>query len=169
MRVRSDTATDLRAVFAAFPTRVVAVCGLPDGAPVGMTVSTFTPVSLDPPLLSLCIQRSSTTWPQLRRSPALGVTVLGEDHEHAALQLSSRSADRFAGTEVHATGSGAVVLPRSCAWFDCTLRTEHPAGDHLIAVLHIDDRGTSDEVRPLVVHASRFRRLAPPTSRPQES
>jgi hypothetical protein len=61
----------LRRVFSAFPSGVTAVSALIDGRPVGIAASSFTSVSLDPPLVSVCIAHSSTTWPaQFARSPA---------------------------------------------------------------------------------------------------
>ena len=166
--MRSETTADLRTVFGAFPTGVAAVCGRDGDEPVGMTVSTFTPVSLDPPLLSLCVQRTSATWPRLRQAAALGVSILGEHHGPAGLQLSSTTGDRFAGLETRTAGSGSVFLSDPCAWFDCTLEAEHPAGDHVIALLRIDGCGRSASVAPLVVHGSRFRRLDALPSRTQE-
>lgn len=159
-RTRHDPApTELRRVFAAFPSGVVAVCAAVDGRPVGMAVSTFSPVSLDPPLISLCIRRTSTTWPRLRRARALGVSILSADHERAGRQLAATTGDRFAGLATATAPSGAIHVRGSCAWFDCALEAEHPAGDHVIAVLRIDRSGLSGQTAPLVFHASRFRRL----------
>jgi flavin reductase (DIM6/NTAB) family NADH-FMN oxidoreductase RutF len=64
----------LRQAFGCFPSGVLALSGVrADGTPVGMAVSAFVPVSLDPPLVQVCIQRSSTTWPLLRELPRLGL------------------------------------------------------------------------------------------------
>jgi flavin reductase (DIM6/NTAB) family NADH-FMN oxidoreductase RutF len=151
---------NLRTVFGAFPSGVAAVCALRNNKPVGMAVSTFTPVSLDPPLISLCIQQTSTTWPQLREASVLGVSILSVDHEDAARQLSLKTGDRFAGLETLTAPSGALHLKESCAWFHCTVHSELAAGDHLIVLLHIVESGHRDLGSPLVFHASRFRRLA---------
>ena len=72
------TAAHLRASFACFPSGVAAVCALIDGEPVGMVMSSFTSVSLDPPLVSVCVDLNSSTWPRLRSAPWLGVSILGE-------------------------------------------------------------------------------------------
>lgn len=68
--LNEDKATLLRRAFGCFPTGVAAVCAVAETGPVGMAVSSFTSVSLEPPLLSVCMQNSSTTWPTLRRRPA---------------------------------------------------------------------------------------------------
>lgn len=67
----SDAAR-LRQAFGFFPSGVTAVCGLADGRPAGLTASSFTSVSLDPALVSVCLAKTSTTWPVLRRLPGLG-------------------------------------------------------------------------------------------------
>lgn len=78
----------LRRAFAQFPSGVVAVCAHIDRQPVGLAVSTFVPVSLNPPLVSISIRHESATWPRLRRAPRLGINVLGEGQEHIARTLA---------------------------------------------------------------------------------
>ena len=151
----------LRVAFGHFPSGVAAVCACDDTAPVGMAVSTFVPVSLEPPLIALCIQGSSRTWPVLRELPWLGVSVLSEDHDGAARALASRDGDRFAGVEHTTAGSGAIRIAGSAAYFECSLAQESSAGDHLIALLQVVHLDIAVEQRPLVFHRSRFGRLAP--------
>lgn len=71
------TGDQLRRAFGCFPSGIT-VCALVDGTPVGMAASSFTSVSLAPPLVSVCIQHTSTTWPVLRNRPRLGLSVLAE-------------------------------------------------------------------------------------------
>jgi flavin reductase (DIM6/NTAB) family NADH-FMN oxidoreductase RutF len=151
--------SELRSVFSAFPSGVAAVCAQRDQQLVGMAVSTFTPVSLNPPLISLCIQRTSSTWSRLRAAPNVGVSILGEHHERVCRQLASKDGDRFFGVDTIATPSGSIYITESCAWFDCSLELEIDAGDHLIVVLRILQTGVSNAAGPLVFHRSRFRRL----------
>jgi flavin reductase (DIM6/NTAB) family NADH-FMN oxidoreductase RutF len=147
----------LRNAFSKFPTGVVAVCGFDGAEPVGMAVSAFMPVSLDPPLLSVCIQKSSSTWPRLARLDALGVSVLSRDQKGHAQRLASKEADRFAGVPITVRPSGAVVLEDTHAWFDCSIDAAHDAGDHYIVVLAIDDIWVEDAAEdPMVFFSSRF-------------
>lgn len=152
----------LRQAFGCFPSGVAAVCAMVDGVPAGMAVSSFTSVSLAPPLVSVCVQDTSTTWPKLHGRPRLGLSVLAEDQEQACRALSSKTGDRFAGLAWQATDDGAVFIRGAVGWFDCSLHAELPAGDHLIALLEIGHVWTEPETRPLVFHGSRFRRLAVP-------
>ncbi|WNI19050.1 flavin reductase family protein [Actinacidiphila sp. ITFR-21] len=161
--VRADGRTlepaELRRVFGTFPTGVTAVAALVDGVPVGLAANSFTSVSLDPPLVSVCVAHTSTTWPVLRDRARLGVSVLGAHQERACAQLAGRGGDRFAGLDWHATDDGAVLLAGASAWFDCAVEQHIRAGDHDIVLLRIHELGADHAVAPLVFHASRFRRL----------
>jgi flavin reductase (DIM6/NTAB) family NADH-FMN oxidoreductase RutF len=149
---------ELRSVFGAFPTGVAAVAAVIGGAPAGLAASSFVPVSLDPPLVSVCIARASTTWPALCTAVRLGISVLGCHQEAVSRQLAATGGDRFTGLSWRATAHGAVLLPESSAWFDCSLEQEIPAGDHNIVLLRVHDLGAT-AVMPLVFHGSTYRRL----------
>ena len=150
----------LRRAFACFPSGVTAVCALVEGQPVGMAASSFTSVSLDPPLVSVCVSSESATWPLLRRPARIGVSVLGHDQEEACRQLAARGVDRFAGLDWTVTEDGAVLLAGASAWLDCSIEREIPAGDHEIVLLNVHRLGADHSVPPLVFHGSRYRRLA---------
>ena len=154
-----DPAT-LRRVLGAFPTGVTALAALVDGEPVGMAANSFTSVSLDPPLVSVCVATTSSTWPKLRRATRLGVSVLSHEQEAASRSLASRGVDRFAGLSWHATDDGAILLDGATAWFDCAVEREIRAGDHEIVLLNVHGLGTDPLTPPLVFHGSRYRRLA---------
>jgi flavin reductase (DIM6/NTAB) family NADH-FMN oxidoreductase RutF len=151
--------TDLRRVFGAFPTGVTAIAAVVDGVPAGLAASSFTSVSLDPPLASVCIARSSSTWPVLRRAGRLGVSVLAADQERLARQLAQRGGDRFAGATWRASRDGEILLDGACAWLDCSIEQEVPAGDHVIVLLRIHDLDADPDAAPLVFHRSTFGRL----------
>lgn len=149
----------LRAAFASFPSGITAVAAMRDGRPQGLAASSFTSVSLSPPLVSICIARTSTTWPGLRLAPRLGLSVLAEEHGPVARALAARGADRFATVAWERSPQGAVFVPGSALWLDCTRYAEVPAGDHEIVLLSIRQLWAYPEVPPLVFHQSGFRRL----------
>ncbi|UWP87174.1 flavin reductase family protein [Dactylosporangium fulvum] len=151
--------TELRRVFGAFPTGVTAIAAFVDGTPAGLAASSFTSVSLDPPLVSVCVAKTSTTWPVLRRAGRLGVSVLGAHQEHLGRQLSARGGDRFAGATWRASNNGEILLDGACAWLDCSIESEIPAGDHDIVLLRVHDLDADRAVAPLVFHQSTFGRL----------
>ena len=118
-------ATELRRVFAAFPTGVTAIAALVDGVPVGLAASSFTSVSLEPPMVSVCVARTSATWPLLRRADRLGVSVLGA-HQEEACQAAQRPRYRSVrGAEL--AGHRARRCP--ARWFQCLARLRYRAGN----------------------------------------
>jgi flavin reductase (DIM6/NTAB) family NADH-FMN oxidoreductase RutF len=153
--------TDLRRAFSAFPTGVTAIAALVDGVPLGLAASSFASVSLDPPMVSVCIAHTSTTWPLLRHVRRLGVSVLGAHQEQACLQLSARDTDRFAALSWRTSADNGVLLDGSSAWLDCSIEREITAGDHIIVLLRVHDLDADPDVAPLVFHGSQFRQLVP--------
>jgi flavin reductase (DIM6/NTAB) family NADH-FMN oxidoreductase RutF len=154
----------LREAFGCFPSGVAAVCAMVGAGPVGMAVSSFTPVSLAPPLVSVCVQHTSTTWPQLRAAARfgarLGLSVLAEGHDAVCRALARKGVDRFAEVDWTTGLRGSVFVHGSSAWFDCSIQEEILAGDHTMVLLRIHRLQCEHDVAPLVFHSSRFRRLA---------
>lgn len=155
-----DDSKALRAAYGCFPSGVTAVCALVDGVPVGMAASSFTSVSMDPPLVSVCVQNTSTTWPKLRDRPRLGLSVLAEGHDAACLALSGKQGDRFAGVHWESTADDAIYVHGSTLWLDCAVEQEVPAGDHAIVLLRVAGLHADPNQAPLVFHGSRFRTLS---------
>ncbi len=150
----------LRRAFGCFPSGVTAVCSRGADLPIGLAASSFTSVSVEPPLVSVCMQHSSTTWPVLRDRPRLGLSVLAEGQDEICARLASKTGDRFAGTSWFASPDGAVFVHGATLWLDCTIHAEVPSGDHDIVLLNIHGISADPDVLPLVFHGSRFRRLA---------
>lgn len=151
----------LRQAFGCFPSGVTAFCGLLDGVAEGMAASSFTSVSLDPPLVSVCVAKTSTTWPKLASLDRLGLSVLAGDHAAIARSLSARTGDRFSGIAWEATDGGAVFVHGSTLWLECTPFKRVDAGDHEIVVLQIISLAMYPDITPMVFHASSFRQLSP--------
>ena len=149
----------LRHVFGAFPSGVAAIAAIVGSAPVGIVASSFTSVSLNPALVSLCIAHTSTTWPVLREAPRLGVSILSASQERAGRQLADRRGDRFAELSWRATADGAVLLDGASGWLETSVDQQVRAGDHDIVVLRVHDLDADHDISPLVFHAGQFRRL----------
>ena len=145
-----------RRVLGLFPTGVVLVTAATSEGPTGMAVNSFTSVSLDPPLVSFCAARSSTTWPRIRAAGAFAVNVLGEEDVEVSRRFARKGADRFAGLGHRPGATGAPVLDGVAAHLDCHLHEVHDAGDHVIVlgrVVHLD---ADDGIRPLVFHGGDY-------------
>ncbi|MDH2414161.1 flavin reductase family protein [Nocardioides sp. CER19] len=149
----------LRQAFGVFPSGVVAVAAEVDGHLLGLAASSFTSVSLDPPLVSFSVANTSKTWPDLRRARRLGVTVLADHHGGVARQLAGPVADRFTRLDVGVSGDGAVTLTDGLARFDTSIYREVEAGDHTIVLLELHAADHVDHSLPLVFHRSGFGRL----------
>jgi flavin reductase (DIM6/NTAB) family NADH-FMN oxidoreductase RutF len=146
----------LRQAFGIFPSGVVAVAAEVDGQLVGLAASSFTSVSLDPPLVSFSIANTSKTWPDLRRASHLGVTVLAHHHGLVARQLAGPVAHRFDEVDVVLSDRGAVTLRDGLALFDTTIHNELEAGDHTIVLLRLHAVQQVDHALPLVFPRSTF-------------
>src|SRR5215469_13936588 len=151
--------TSLREAFGHFPSGVIAIAAQVEGTLVGLAASTFVPVSLDPPLVSFCVQNTSTTWPKLKGVPMLGISVLGEAHDEAARTLAAKTGDRFAGLETVSRTSGAVFIEGTGLWLESAIEQLIPAGDHTIVVLRVNEVTVDAGLAPIVFHRSEFRRL----------
>lgn len=152
----------LRETFAHFPSGVAAMTAEVDGVPHALVASSFTVgVSLEPALVMFAVQKSSATWPVLRRASRMGVSILGQDQGALCRQLANRDKNaRFAGVDAHRLESGALLLPNASLWFECSIFDEHPAGDHDVVLLEIHALHLDKQTSPLVFHDSAFRQLA---------
>lgn len=156
---RAFDQAQLRQAFGLFPSGVTAFCGLVDGAAEGMAASSFTSVSLDPPLVSVCVAETSATWPRLASLEHVGLSILASDHGPIARSLASKTSDRFGDVDWLAADSGAVFIQGAALWLECTPYKRVAAGDHEIVVLQVTALAMDPHVSPIVFHRSTFREL----------
>ena len=150
----------LREAFGIFPTGVVAVAAEVDGRLVGLAASSFTSVSLEPALVSFSVANTSKTWPALRTSTRLGLTVLADHQNDVCRQLAGPVESRFDDLAVTVSEDGAVTLDDGLVRYDCSIHDEVVAGDHTIVLLQLHAVEHADTSLPLVFHRSGFGRLA---------
>ncbi len=128
---------------------VVVVTGLDaEGRPRGMTVSSFTSVSLDPPLVLFCTARTSTTWTALAPVGAFAVNVLGHDQAALAARFA-RPGSGFPPGARPPTPGAVPVLPEARRFARCTVRATYPAGDHDVVVAAVEELSGRPCERPL--------------------
>lgn len=153
----------VRQAFAHYPSGVVALISETGEELTGVVASSFTVgISADPPLVSVAIQRSSTSWPRLRDAVHIGVSVFSADQAGLARQMAGPDrAARFTGIDLVEDGSEARFIQGAAGWFDCVLFDEVPAGDHTIALLEVFGVQADPRKSPLVFHGSSFRRMSP--------
>ncbi|MEO7836292.1 MAG: flavin reductase family protein, partial [Acidimicrobiales bacterium] len=150
-----------RQVLGHFGTGVTVITALDEGTPLGFTAQSFTSVSLDPPLISMCPSRRSSTWPRMELTGSFLANVLAGEQEALARAFSVRDADRFADVDwTPSPGTGCPVLAGVLAWVDCRVHSVHEAGDHLIVVGRVVGLGTDEEGRtPLLFYRGGYGRF----------
>lgn len=123
----------LRRVMAQYPTGVVVITGEVEGRRVGLACNSFTSVSLEPPLISFCAARSSTTWPHIRQSGEFCVNFMSGEHRDVVQVFAQREVDRFATGHWSSRRCGPGLCD-AIAWLDCRIWSESAAGDHTIVL-----------------------------------
>ncbi|MET7359274.1 flavin reductase family protein [Streptomyces sp. NPDC005562] len=131
--------------------------------PAGFACQSFSSLSLDPPLVSFMVARTSTTWPRIARAGVFCVNILGADQGTLCRAFAVSGGDKFAGVNYDAAPvSGSPRLTGAQAWVDCTIQAVHTGGDHLIVVGRVDALGTAEtEGDPLLFHRGKFGRFTP--------
>lgn len=157
---------DFRKTLGAFATGVTVITTRGDehAHDYGMTATAFSSVSLDPPLVLVCVTSDSVGAEVIRRNGVFAVNILSIRQEPISNLFASK--DRPRGREAFAeiphreVATGAPVIEHIAAFVDCRLLQTHEAGDHLIFIGEVAALGHFPEVEPLIFHGSGYRRLA---------
>jgi len=157
----SISQAELKNAYARWATGVTIVTARVGDRIHGMTVSAFTEVSLEPPLVLVCIDRESGTQPVIADGGAFAVNILARDQESLAQRFACSEAEdrRFVDLHWEAGVTGAPLLAGSIASLDCRLETAHEAGDHIIYVGEVVELHLSDG-DPLLFYDRDYRSLA---------
>jgi flavin reductase (DIM6/NTAB) family NADH-FMN oxidoreductase RutF len=142
-----------RKVLGSYPTGVCVITATDaDGRPVGLTVGSFTSVSLDPPLIGFFPDRNSTSWRRIRTVGRFCVNILSAHQEGVCRQLAQPAEDKFAGLSHSQAPSGAPILDDVVGWIDCALFSEHEVGDHFAVFGQVLDLDLCKDAAPLIFH-----------------
>lgn len=158
-RAGSDARTfrDALGCFATGVTVVTAIC--PDGSPVGLTANSFTSVSLDPPLLLVCIANSSGSADYLRTAERFAVNVLQIGQQPTSNRFAGKGEDRFGLTPWEVGEYGTPVLTGSLSSFECARDAVHDGGDHFILVGRVLKAIFEPRRDPLLYFRGKYRKL----------
>jgi 3-hydroxy-9,10-secoandrosta-1,3,5(10)-triene-9,17-dione monooxygenase reductase component len=152
-------AANLRRVLSHVPTSVVVVTAMARGVPVGLTVGSFSSVSLDPPLVNFFIDLKSKTWLKLNEANTFTVNVLGKDHVHLCRAFSRPAADRFDGVDWTPSPSGDPVLREASVALECSRYKIEILGDHVQVVGRVRAMQAQAPELPLVFYRGTFLEL----------
>ena len=150
-----------RRVLGYFATGVTVVTGVEGDQPLGLSVNSFTSVSLDPPLVAFCAARSSSSWARMRASGTFCVNILSDDQEEVCRVFAGRGGDKFRGIGWRASETGAPIIAGALAWIDCAVEAAYEAGDHHIVVGRVLDLDVARDGRPLVFFRGGYGRFEP--------
>ena len=150
----------LRDALGCFATGVTVVtCVDGDGRPAGLTVNSFTSVSLDPPLLLVCVHKMAASAEALIGAPCFAINVLQTGQQPASITFSTRVDDRFGDTPWSCGEGGAPILSESLCVFECERYAVYDGGDHHILVGQVIKASFDAAVDPLLYFRGRYRRL----------
>ena len=128
----------------------------PEGTKIGLTVSAVTSVSVEPPLMLVCINSKSRAIGALESGVPFVINLLSRSQEAVGMQFASREADKFAGVAHDMTDSGALYLSNTLANIECVPHEIVPTGDHYVVIGAVTDVRLGDDAPPLVFFRSRF-------------
>ncbi|GAA3579871.1 flavin reductase family protein [Nonomuraea rosea] len=157
---RALDADGFRRALAVHAAGVVVITAQSRSVPVGLTATSFSSVSLDPPLVSFYVDRSSTTWPALRAADHFAVNVLASDQAELASRFARKDVDRFAEPTRWRPGPlGAPLLQDVSAHLICLPHETVDVGDHILVVGLVAEARVHGQGRPLLYHQGRFGRF----------
>jgi flavin reductase (DIM6/NTAB) family NADH-FMN oxidoreductase RutF len=159
-QVPNDTRA-LRNALGRFATGIAIVTALdPDGRPIGLTVNSFSAVSLDPALVLWCLDNSSHSLEAFRHASHHAINILSTAQMDLSNRFATWPADRFVGLPWQPGAGGAPVFPGCCAVFEVANQTVHAGGDHTIFIGGVEKFTEVPDLAPLLFHAGRYRELA---------
>ncbi|MEU6106464.1 flavin reductase family protein [Streptomyces flaveolus] len=127
-----------------------------DGRPAGLACQSFASLSLDPPLVLVCVGRTSSSWPKVEAAGRFGISVLAEDQQAVCAALGRRGGDKFAGVDWSLSRNGAVRIDGALAHIDCAVRNVVEAGDHYVVIARVLELTAREEGTPLLYFRSDF-------------
>jgi flavin reductase (DIM6/NTAB) family NADH-FMN oxidoreductase RutF len=155
---------DFRRVLGHFATgvTVLTTCDA-DARPTGLTASAFSSVSLDPPLVLICVDHKSQSYPALKDRRCFAVNVLSADQQAVSRRFASTRLDKFDEVPHTISDLGLPLIQGAIAQLECTTVSVHVEGDHTIFVGRVE-RARAEAGEPLLYFRGQYDRLANPRS-----
>jgi flavin reductase len=155
---------EFRSALGSFATGVTVITTRGEDEAYGLTANAFSSVSLDPPLVLVCVISGTRGSESIQENGVFAVNILGSEHEPYSRYFASK--DRPRGKEAfgqipHRTEvTGSPILEGVAGYLDCRLHASHPAGDHVIFIGEVVAIGTNPDARPLLFHGGQYRYLS---------
>lgn len=151
-----------RSAFAKFATGVCIVTASDNGNPIGMTVSSFNSVSLDPPLVLWSVGKHAPEYDAFCKMQHYAIHILGKNQVGLSNRFATPGSDKFEGLHYQYSEQGVPLIAGALACFHCQSQHNYPAGDHNIlvgAVSSVDQCSAEDKASPLLYFASTYRQI----------
>jgi flavin reductase (DIM6/NTAB) family NADH-FMN oxidoreductase RutF len=153
--------SELRRVMGHFATGVTVITTRDEnGRPFGLTANAVTSVSLTPPLILVCVDKTADTYPYFERSKVFTVNILSDTQEGVSRRFATTGIEKFEGIGYHRTETGCAVLDDAVGHIDCRIVDSYDAGDHTIYMGEVLGADAND-VPPLLFFRGGYRKLAP--------
>ena len=162
MTISGEPLTDqaLRKMRGLFASGVTVVTTVHEGQLRGVTVSAFASVSLNPPLVMMCLANESESKDWIAESGVFAVNILSDEQEFLSERFAARAPivnGRFDGVPYNTAITGSPILAKSLAWYDCRVEATHDGGDHTIFIGRVEAVGFGAEGKqPLLYFANRY-------------
>lgn len=139
----------------------VATATAPDGRPCGLTANAFCSVSLEPPLILVCVEQDADSHDCIRAAGTFAINILNDRDERLARHFAGDNpGEKFTGIAWHPGSAGAPLLDDALAWIECRLQAEHPGGDHTIFVGAVTG-GHAGDGTPLLYYRGGYAGMKP--------
>ena len=148
-----------RSVLGRFATSVAVLSARgANGKDLGMTISAFSSVSLQPPLVLACVDKAATVYQTLFETDDIGISLLSESQEECSRRFAEKDAERFDEREIQRGHKGVALLRDAHAHLECHIVARHDAGDHTIFVASVE-RAAAFDGRPLLYYRGGYTQL----------
>jgi flavin reductase (DIM6/NTAB) family NADH-FMN oxidoreductase RutF len=148
---RAEDPTWFRRVMGCYPTGICVVTAQSNnGDLLGLTIGSFTSVSLNPPLIAFFPDKTSTTWPRIAEVGRFCVNVLAGHQSSLCRSMATRGQDKFKDVDYRRSPRGSVIIADAAAWIECVLHDQHEAGDHFAVYGRVEDLDVGSEGSALV-------------------
>jgi flavin reductase (DIM6/NTAB) family NADH-FMN oxidoreductase RutF len=156
--------TDFRSALGVFATGVTVITSRGEDHAYGMTANAFSSLSLDPPLVLVCVISGTTGAETIERNRSFAVNILAADQEPISRYFSwkdrPRGAEAFEEIPHGTSATGCPIIEGAAGYLDCRLAAAHEAGDHVIYIGEVLALGYDSDVEPLVFHGGSYCRVA---------
>nr|WP_243665895.1 flavin reductase family protein [Vulcanisaeta sp. JCM 16159] len=142
-----------KAIMRNYPTGVAIVTTVYDNEYYGLTVNSFTSLSLDPPLVLIAIDKKLTSHEAINKSNVYAVNILPDDMKDLAIRFATAPREeRFRGLKIKTAKTGSPIIEGAIAYLDCKVAAKYPGGDHTIFIGEVIDAQVMNNKLPLIYY-----------------